>query len=334
MSPLCIATPSRLHFGLLALGPAAPRRFGGVGLMIDRPGLLLSARPAERWAADGPHADRALRFARLVAEELADDGQRPRPARFTIHHAPAEHVGLGTGTQLGLAVARIVAEHAGLADLPVARLAALAGRGLRSGIGLHGFARGGLIVDGGRRRGDDQGTPPLLCRHELPDDWRVLVVLPGPAPGLHGDDEVRAFADLPPIADAETDRLCRLVLLGMLPAVVERDLDGFGRALTELQHEVGRIFSPAQRGPLAHPDSAAIVRFLRADGLHGVGQSSWGPALYAFSNDDAATRERFLQRLHVRFDLAPGSAFWAAPSRSGAILSTAEGMEKRERPSG
>jgi beta-RFAP synthase len=321
MTAFRIATPSRLHFGLLALGPAAPRRFGGVGLMIDRPGLLLAARPADRWEADGPLADRTLRFARAVADRLAAEGHLPRPSRFTIQHAPAEHVGLGTGTQLGLAVARVVAEHAGLGDLPVARLAALAGRGLRSGIGLHGFALGGLVVDGGRRRDDEQGIPPLLCRHELPDDWHVLVVLPGPLPGLHGHDEVRAFASLPPIADAETDRLCRLVLLGLLPAVVERDLDAFGRALTELQHEVGRLFSPAQHGLYAHPDSAAIVRFLRAEGLHGVGQSSWGPALYALGDGDAWARAATLQRLRDRFPLPPDSAFWAAASRSGAVVS-------------
>jgi beta-RFAP synthase len=262
-----------------------------------------------------------LRFAEAVAERLAAEGYIPRPAHFTVHQAPAEHVGLGTGTQLGLAVARLVAEHAGLADPPIARLAALAGRGLRSGIGLHGFALGGLVVDGGRRREDDEGVPPLLCRHDLPDDWHVLVVLPGPSPGLHGNDEVRAFASLPPIPDAETDRLCRLVLLGLLPAVVERDLDAFGRALTELQHGVGRLFSPAQHGLYAHPDSAAIVRFLRAEGLHGVGQSSWGPALYGLSAADLETREPIRKRLRDRFQLAPGSAFWAAASRSGAVVS-------------
>ena len=39
MSGLHIETPSRLHFGLLGWGHrTAPREFGGVGLMVDRPG--------------------------------------------------------------------------------------------------------------------------------------------------------------------------------------------------------------------------------------------------------------------------------------------------------
>ena len=44
--------------------------------------------------------------------------------------------------------------------------AALAGRGRRSGIGLHGFAHGGLIVDGGRR--SDDALPPLIARLDRP----------------------------------------------------------------------------------------------------------------------------------------------------------------------
>ena len=34
-----VRTPSRLHFGLLALDPSRPRQFGGVGLMVREPDL-------------------------------------------------------------------------------------------------------------------------------------------------------------------------------------------------------------------------------------------------------------------------------------------------------
>ena len=49
-----LTAPSRLHFGLLAWGPNAPRQFGGVGLMVDHPGLTITTEPATRWTADGP----------------------------------------------------------------------------------------------------------------------------------------------------------------------------------------------------------------------------------------------------------------------------------------
>ena len=102
--------------------------------------------------------------------------------------------------------------------------------------------------------------------------------------GLHGPDEVRAFAKLPPIAERVTDRLCRLVLLEILPAVIERDLPAFGAPSSELQAHVGACFAPAQGGIYTSPQAAAIVDELQRVGFVGVGQSSWGPTLYAFSD--------------------------------------------------
>ncbi|MBX6315536.1 MAG: beta-RFAP synthase [Isosphaeraceae bacterium] len=320
MTRLYIRTPSRLHFGLFSWGEQAPRQFGGIGLMIDRPGVELTAEPAPNWGAEGPLADRTLQVARQVAERLALEGTIPKPVHFWIHRAPAEHVGLGTGTQLSLAVARAVAALSGRSDLPAATLALLTGRGLRSGIGLHGFDQGGLIVDGGRRGPD--GVPPLIIRHPFPTGWSVLVVLPRPETGLHGPREVEAFSQLPPVPDAVTDRLCRLVLLGLLPAIVERDLAAFGAALTAIQFHVGRLFAPVQGGPYAHPDAEAIVDFLRSQGLHGVGQSSWGPALYAFSQAPADERLRLVRRLLDRFRLDPEAIFWTEASSRGAISKT------------
>jgi beta-ribofuranosylaminobenzene 5'-phosphate synthase len=328
MTRLRLTTPSRLHFGLLAWGPRAPRQFGGVGLMIDRPGLELTAREAPGWQAEGPLADRTLRIAGRVAGLLAQRGAAVPPVRFAIDRAPPEHVGLGTGTQISLAVARALAGLAGLGDLPVAELAGLTGRGLRSGIGLHGFAHGGLIVDGGRRI--PEGVPPLLSRLEFPPDWGVLVVIPASTPGLHGPGEIQAFDGLPPLSEALTDRLCRLVLLGLMPAVVERDLVRFGEALTELQHHVGRLFAPAQGGPYALPELEAIVTWLRTQGLHGVGQSSWGPTLYGFSQAPADRRAAILRRLRVRFGLAPRTAFWTrASAQGGKMTRRQDGEETR-----
>jgi len=322
VTTITVRAPSRLHFGLLAWGPEAPRQFGGVGLMVASPGLEISAEPAGAWGAEGPLADRALRFAGRVAGLLADAGAAPPALYFRVRRAPPEHAGLGTGTQLGLAVARILSAAVGRPDARAPELAGLAGRGLRSGIGLHGSDLGGLVVDGGRRGAE--GIPPLLAHLEFPADWDVLVVIPGLGPGLHGPDEVRAFAALPPIAESLTDRLCRLVLLGLLPAVAERDLPRFGEALTELQQCVGRAFAPAQGGPYARPELQAVVDFLRAEGLHGVGQSSWGPTLYGFGRLESDRRESISGRLRSRFALGEGSIVWTRAAAGGSALATGD----------
>lgn len=100
-----------------------------------------------------------------------------------------------------------------------------------------------------------------------------------------------------------TERLCRLVLLDILPAVQDRDLATFGTALMELQAHVGAIFAPAQGGVYATPLGVAIVQELGRLGFVGIGQSSWGPTLYAFVDrhpDEVATlANRLRQRLSL-----------------------------------
>jgi len=233
-------------------------------------------------------------------------------------HAPPEHAGLGVGTQLSLAVSRVLTAMAGVESISTADLADLSERGLRSGIGLHGFVHGGLIVDGGHRQSG--GIPPLLVHHDFPPEWAILVVIPGPFRGLHGLAEIQAFAQLPPIPKSTTDRLCHLVLLGLLPAVVERDLVSFGKAVSALQELVGNHFSPAQGGPYARPAVESLVRYLESEGLRGVGQSSWGPTIYAFTDSPIEQRSELLRRLHRQFGLNADTAFWTSACPRGVAI--------------
>ena len=64
-----VRTPGRLHFGLFCPGePVRPgRRFGGAGLMVERPAIHVEIADAPAWSAEGPSADRALTFARQAA---------------------------------------------------------------------------------------------------------------------------------------------------------------------------------------------------------------------------------------------------------------------------
>src|SRR6185437_1004041 len=93
--------------------------------------------------------------------------------------------------------------------------------------------------------------------------------------------EVEAFSRLTaaPSDPARTDVLCRLVLLGLLPALVERDADAFGEAVYEFNARVGEAFAPVQGGVYASARIAELVAFVRGQGVRGVGQSSWGPKI-------------------------------------------------------
>ena len=321
MTQIRIKTASRLHFGLFGWGKESPRQFGGLGLMVERPGIELSGALAKTSFAEGPLADRI----RLLLDELPERclelglARPPGAVHIQVISAPDEHVGLGVGTQLSLAVTlaflELIRTEPGSLDRNT--VARLSGRGIRSGIGIHGFFEGGLVVDGGHRKDGD--VPPLLARHAFPDDWHVLLIQP-PQKGLHGAAERRAFATLPSVPEQVTDRLCRLVLLGLLPCLAERDLDSFGQALTELQRRVGECFSTVQGGLYASSLAAEIVTELARLSLKGAGQSSWGPTLYAFSDADERTRRELTQRLRERFELPAASVVWTRAANHGARI--------------
>lgn len=320
MTRLRIRTPSRLHFGLLGWGPSALRQFGGVGLMIEQPGFLLTAARSDGWEATGPFGPRVLETAEAVVAEIGRRGHSAlAPVRFEVSQFTRPHVGLGSGTQLGLAVARAIAVLNRLPDPGPIEAARWTGRGRRSGVGIYGHALGGLIVDGGHRETNEASVPPLLSHMPFPDDWHVLLVQPGGAPGLAGSEERAAFGRLASVPDRVTERLCHLVLLGLLPAVREHDLLAFGAALEAIQAEVGRVFAPAQGGsPYASPAAAPIVDWLRDRGLVGVGQSSWGPILYAFTDRGPADREALETDLRTTFQLPLPGTSWTGASASGA----------------
>ena len=323
---------SRLHFGLLSLAgeaqawpdredrPTLPaRRFGGVGLMVKRPGLCVWAADAATWSAEGPLAERALAFALRFADNVRKEtpDAEPRPLRITVEEAPPEHVGLGVGTQLGLATARALAEAWGLAaDAP--ELARRVGRGTRSALGVHGFAHGGFLVEGGRR-GGEAGLAPLAARAPFPAEWRVVLATPPGARGLHGPEEREAFSRLAsgPDGVARTDALCRLALLGMLPALAEADLEAFGECLFDFNARVGEVFRVVQGGVYADPRTAEFVDFLRREGIRGAGQSSWGPTAFAVVGDEGRASD-LADRLAERFGLGPGEAWVTAACNTGS----------------
>jgi beta-ribofuranosylaminobenzene 5'-phosphate synthase len=279
-----VEAAARLHFGVLDLRGALGRRFGGLGAAVPAPSLLLELTPDTLLSAHGPDAGRALAY----AERFLAFHERAGGARLTIHRSIPPHSGLGSGTQLGLAVARALAELHGLPTETLA-LAQAVGRGRRSAIGTWTFGLGGFIVEGGRRAGAEE-IAPLLARFAVPGRWRCVVAVPAGEPGLSGEAEAAAFERLPPPPEREVERVAHLVLMQLLPALVEADLPSFGAALTEVQRVTGGWFASQQGGVFAPGPSATLVRRLAEWGAAGVGQSSWGPAVYGLVGSEAEGR--------------------------------------------
>jgi beta-RFAP synthase len=280
---LFVEAPARLHFGVLDLRGRLGRRFGGLGAAIPSPSLLLEAEPASDVTAEGPDAERVIEFAgRFLSHHQLSSG-----VRLTVHRTIPSHAGLGSGTQLGLAVARALAELYGLATNPV-ELARATARGKRSAIGTWTFALGGFIVEGGRKPGTEE-LAPLLARFPIPDTWHCVVAVPSGRTGLSGDAEAKAFEELPLPPDRDVERVSHLVLMQLLPALVEADLTSFGQALSAVQRITGSWFAGQQGGVFAPGETEELISRMAGWGAAGVGQSSWGPAAYGLvESPDAA----------------------------------------------
>jgi beta-ribofuranosylaminobenzene 5'-phosphate synthase len=276
-----VVAPARLHLGFLDLHGGLGRKFGSLGVTLDEPRTALTVRRAETLSVGGPSAERARQIALRLMDRMGLSGG----FGIAIDEAIPEHAGLGSGTQLALALGTALAQCSGQAMDP-RRIATLARRGARSGIGIGAFALGGVILDGGRAEEED-APPPIVSRLDVPEAWRVLLIFDPKAGGLHGSAEYEAFRLLPQFPERLAAELCRLMLMQALPALAEADLPRFGEAVTELQRRVGDYFSPAQGGRFSSPHVAAALAWLEAAGIAGFGQSSWGPTGFAFAASQA-----------------------------------------------
>ncbi len=299
MNPeVTVQTGARLHFGLLAIDPPRGREFGGIGLMVEAPGFELRGRVSNADAVTGGSVATQGRIGRFLEEARAT-----APAEVPVPPLAVEvqteipgHRGLGSGTQLGLAVARLATTLAGEGPLPACALAQRVRRGKRSAVGLHGFEHGGLLLEAGQS--SPQGIGPLVARIDWPTDWRIVLVAPPEREGLSGVAETHAFQRLSPMSEGLTARLCRTVLLELFPAVMERDFATASAALWEYGKAVGEYFLPVQQGLFADPRMTRLVDQLRHQGVTGIAQTSWGPTI-AILRESSAAAETLVDHLRT-----------------------------------
>ena len=307
---------ARLHFGVLDLRGSLGRWFGGIGAAAPAPVLRLSARKSETVTAIGPDAERALKYAnRFLQHHGITAG-----AHVVVEQALPAHSGLGSGTQLALAVGRVLAD---LYSLPVDAVALSlgVGRARRSAIGTWVFASGGLVVEGGRPR-DGDACGPLILRIELPPNWHCVVAIPHGPVGMSGAAEAQAFSALPQPSQRDVEHVAHVVLMSLLPAAAEGDIATFGAALNEIQQITGQWFAPVQGGTFAPGPTRELIDLMMAGGAAGAGQSSWGPAVYGIV-DGKTGADRLIERVRHRLGAnvavysgsfpSHGARVWRAP---------------------
>ncbi len=282
---LRIKTPSRLHLGLIDLRGDLGRAFGSVGVGIRFPNVILEAEAAGRLEVEGEQAERFKEY----AERYIKATGAKTLLNIRVEKAIPAHVGLGSGTQSALAVASAINELNNL-NYTAEKAAILMGRASISSVGIGVFKHGGFIVDAGHRvapldrsKKERGSIAPIFFRHPFPEDWLFVVAIVSDRRGLSGSEERKAFDGLPLPKKKWASDACRLVHLNIIPALLERDIETFGRALTNLQKIVGRSFEAIQGGIFASREVEECCRRMLRAGAKGVGQSSWGPTVYGLT---------------------------------------------------
>lgn len=256
-----------MHFGLL---PPSPKgRYGGCGVMAAAPEITVLARPARSWQFSGHLAPAAAQAVeRLLACRMLPSSTSPHTIHVEALVPP--HAGLGSGTQVSLAVALAI----GIKRDDLIHLANRLGRGLRSQVGTIGFASGGLVVD--------WGTDESVTRLPFPGEWSLWLAVPAAGSPWYGEMERHAFSRLEEPDNRFRQSMLQLLKQDLLVGLEAVDFPRFAAALGEYNRLAGRWFASVQGGLYSTPAIAKAVDLLReAAGV--AGQSSWGPTVFAVS---------------------------------------------------
>jgi beta-ribofuranosylaminobenzene 5'-phosphate synthase len=312
-----VRTPARLHLGLIDLNGALGRMFGGLGVGINRPNVVLEAEQTENLAVTGEKTTQVTTLAKRFLETYNIKSN----VTIEVKQVIPEHAGLGSGTQLALAVATALAK---LFDVKarVQELAEAMGRGRRTSVGTTIFEQGGFVVDGGRNISEKR-FPATIVRQPFPQDWRFVVAVPNVNKGLAKSEEAAAFKALTPMKVEDTGKICRLTMMKLLPALVERDIKSFGEALTQIQIVIGNYFAEVQGGTYSSQAAAESIALLLKLGVYGAGQSSWGPAVYGIAQKENAKQIEDKVKAFLKKSVG-GQVFTAKADNKGAYIKISE----------
>ncbi|MBP1912294.1 beta-ribofuranosylaminobenzene 5'-phosphate synthase family protein [Thermococcus stetteri] len=264
-----IHTPRRLHLGLIDPAGSLGRRFGSMGVALEG-GYEVRVLPSERLEIKA-HGEDVETIEKTIEKMNMTFGTGVNYL-VEVRRGIPRHVGLGSTTQLSLSVGTAIARLNGI-HIPIEGLAGALGRGKNSGAGIYTFAYGGFVLDGGVKG----SVPPLVVREDFPEEWAFLLVIPELKRGPDEEEEKPTMESS--FGDVEAAReISHRILLGLLPALKERNIRAFGEHLSTIQKLVGRHFAGFQGGEFRE-DISLIVEFLN-EKTYGAGQSSWGPTVY------------------------------------------------------
>ncbi|MGA9140008.1 MAG: beta-ribofuranosylaminobenzene 5'-phosphate synthase [Methanocella sp.] len=329
-----ISTPSRLHFGLIDFNGGLGRIDGGAGVAISSPRNVLSACSSDTFRVNGPNPA----LIKDIASKICDKLGKPLPdLEITVEEEICNHAGFGSKTQISLSLAYAICREYGITYASIDELARLVSRGGTSGIGVRAFDRGGFILDCGHSfgKGKDKDSclpssaskaklSPQVMRCDVPENWRFVLVTPLNYEGSHGKSEVDIFQSNFPVNAAEVDRICRIVLMQMLPGILEKDIATFGTAINSIQTLGFKNVEIQLKAPLV-PNMLAIMN---SNGSYGSGMSSFGPTVFGLTDSDRKAEQIQKAVCDYLSDMDIENQSWIAEPNNHGVLISEAGKER------
>jgi len=248
---------------------------------------------------------------------------------FNLKRYFPSHVGLGSKTQLSLAIITAITKLKSIDHLSTEYLTQLVDRGGTSGIGWRGFETGGFILDGGHEYGKGKekesflpssasstSNPALtISRHNIPNNWRFVLIIPNVKKGAYGDEEIRVFQEYAPIPKIEVNEVSHLIIMKILPGILKNDLKCFGEGLKRIQ-SIG--FKRIEIN-LQHQIVKDLLGFFEDYGLKAYGMSSFGPSVVGVVESDSEAEE-LLKVVQKNQKNGGGHIYICKPNNSGAKI--------------
>jgi beta-ribofuranosylaminobenzene 5'-phosphate synthase len=291
-----ISVPAHLHAGNMDLTGDLGRLYGTAGFTIQRPRTVVDASKASKTSASGEDAASAKKFAQAFIKKFKISSGIKVEVKETI----PKHLGMGSQTALALAVGSAIAELYGK-KIGLEEMALALGRSDIVALGLNSFRSGGFLVDGGyiiKQKG--RMVPPLLFHHPIPKEWRIVVCIPQkPIPAILKikADEDRILSELKRMPAEMSDRLSRIMLMQVMPAMAENDIKAFGKSITEFNGRLGGFWDDFQKGrTYCHPIVESGISLMLKNGAYGACQTCWGPTFYGIL-DDSKKAENLKKKL-------------------------------------
>ncbi len=298
-----ITTPCRIHLSLIDENGYTGRVDGGIGLMLDRPNVVFEA------SNDSDEFQiKANKYYRESIEVINEKASRVFKAfnisnknfRFNLRRYYPSHVGLGSKTQLSLAVALAIAILK-KKEISIRTLTKIVGRGGTSGIGWKGFEEGGFILDAGHDFGkgkekesflpssaSQDANPALtILRYPIPENWRFVLVIPNVKKGAYGDEEVSIFQNCTPIPKEEVNEVSHQILMKILPGIIKNDLECFGQGLKRIQNIGFKKIEISMQDQIVKD----LLTFFEEYGTKAHAMSSFGPSVIAITESDEEALE-------------------------------------------